>query len=240
MVPKKIIIVGASSGIGKEIALIYAKNGCRVAITGRRKNLLAELVSQFPENIIVSVYDVMQEHNEERIKELIRELGGLDLLIYNAGFGETSEALNWEIEKMTTKTNVNGFVETAVCVFDHFVRQGHGHLVAVSSVAALRGNSYAPSYSASKAFIINYMEGLRLKAWRLKVDITLTDIRPGFIDTKLAKANKRFWMALPQKAASRIIEAIEKKKRVAYITKRWWLIAVLLRIIPYSLYKRLA
>lgn len=240
MIQKKIIIVGANSGIGREIACIYAAKGCRVGITGRREKLLAELKEHFPQQIIVSCFDVMANENQEKIKQLIDELGGLDLLIYNSGYGKPSKELNYEIESTTTKTNVIGFVEIVAYAFNFFVKQGYGQIAITSSIAALRGSSRAPAYSASKAYISNYAEGLNIKAKKLKKEIIISDIKPGFINTNAAKGHGRFWTASVQKAANQIVAAIEKKKRVAYITKRWWLIAQLMKILPYNLYRRLA
>jgi short-subunit dehydrogenase len=239
MVQKRIIIVGASSGIGREIACIYASDGHKVAITGRRSHLLNELKELYPDNIATSCFDVMGTENKQKIHELIEELGGLDLLIYNSGFGDPSRELNWENENITTRTNVLGFVEIVDFAFNYFLQQGYGQIAITSSIAALRGNSWAPAYSASKAYMSVYAEGLNIKAGRLKKNIIVTDIRPGFINTKLAKGNKRFWVSDPKKAAKQIISAINKKKRVAYITKRWWLVAQILKVLPYGVYKRL-
>jgi short-subunit dehydrogenase len=86
----------------------------------------------------------------------------------------------------------------------------------------------------------NYAEGLSIKASKLNRNIHITDIKPGFIDTKMAKGNGRFWVASPAKAARQIVTAIHKKKRVAYITKRWWLIAQLMKLMPYAIYRRVA
>ena len=85
----------------------------------------------------------------------------------------------------------------------------------------------------------NYAEGLNIKAKKLGKQIIVTDIKPGFINTKPVSDYKRFWAADPKKAAGQIIEAIEKKKRVAYITKRWWLVAQVMKLIPYSIYRRI-
>lgn len=237
MKEKKIIIVGASSGIGYEIAYRYAGMGNKVGITGRRQHLLYELQEKFPVNIFVSCFDVMETNNQERIKLLIDELGGLDLLIYNSGYGDPSKELVWETENRTTKTNVNGFVEIVSYAFNYFVQKGNGQIAITSSVAALRGNSWAPSYSASKAFMSNYAEGLNIKAKRLQKDLVVTDIKPGFINTNMAKGNGRFWIATKEKAARQIMKAIEKKKRVVYITKRWWLVAQIMKLLPYSFYR---
>lgn len=239
MTQKKIIIVGASSGIGREIACRYVINNNRVGITGRRENLLNELKKKYPDQIFVSCFDVMENENQQKIQQLIQEVGGLDLLIYNSGYGDVSKDLNWEIENATTKTNVNGFVEIVSYAFNHFVEQGHGQIAITSSVAAVRGNSWAPAYSASKAFMSNYAEGLNIKAKRLQKDVTITDIRPGFVDTKMAKENGQFWVIQKEKAAEEIIRAIERKKRVAYITRRWWLVAKIMKMLPFTIYRRM-
>lgn len=239
MVRNKAIVVGASSGIGREIVCKYAEKGWKVGITGRREKLLIELKEKYPDHIITSSFDVMGQENIPNIKKLIEDLGGLDLLIYNAGYGDPSTELDWVIENATTKTNVNGFVEIVSFTFNYFVQQGYGQIALTSSIAALRGNSWAPSYSASKAFMSNYAEGLNIKAHKLKKDIVITDIKPGFIDTKMAKGNGRFWVAPTSKAVRQIISGIESRKRVVYVTKRWWLIAQLMKIIPYSIYKRI-
>ena len=237
---KKIIIIGSSSGLGKELAILYAQQNHKVAVTGRRHNLLEELKTKYPNNIIISSFDVTAGDNQKQIESLIEKLGGLDLLIYNAGYGDPSFELIPETERMTTLTNVNGFVEIVSYVFNYFVQRGHGHIALISSLSALRGNSWTPAYSASKAFMSNYAEGLSIKARKLKKDITITDIKPGFIKTKMAKGNKQFWVAPVDKAALQVINAIAKKKRIAYITKRWWLVAQIMKWLPYSIYKRMA
>lgn len=236
----KIIIVGASSGIGREMALHYASQGHQVGITGRRKELLQEVKNLFPQNIYTSCFDVTDGNASSYLQELIGHLQEIDLLIYNAGIGEPSEHLVQEAELNTTKTNVLAFVNVMCFAFNFFVEQGYGQFAVTSSIAALRGNSWTPAYSASKAFMSNYAEGLNIKAARLKKAIVVTDIKPGFIKTKMAKGPGQFWVASPQKAAKQIIAAIDKKKRVAYITRRWWLIAQVLKHLPYAVYRRIA
>lgn len=240
MVQKKAIVIGASSGIGREIACKYAERGWQVGITGRRENLLNELKEKYPQHITVASFDVLGNDNLQKLSVLIEELGGLDLLIYNAGYGHPSSHLDHETEMITTRTNVNGFVEIVGYVFNYFVQQGYGQIALTSSVAAMRGSSWAPAYSASKAFMSNYAEGLNIKAGKLKKDIVITDVRPGFINTKMAKGNKRFWISTKEKATRQIITAIDAKKRVVYITKRWWLVAQLMKLLPYALYRRIA
>ena len=97
----------------------------------------------------------------------------------------------------------------------------------------------APAYNATKAFQINYLEGLRQKASKLKMPITVTDIRPGFVNTNMAKGEGQFWVAPVGKAANQTFDAIKRKKKVAYISRRWRLVAILLKLIPGSLYARM-
>jgi short-subunit dehydrogenase len=243
---KKVIIIGATSGIGRELAKHYLKDQYMVGISGRRKELLDSLEQEFPGNIFTACFDVTGNDNIKHVNTLIGQLGGLDLLIYNSGYGEPSEKLSWEIDKQTTLTNVNGFAEIVNHVFNYFVQQDHGQIAAISSVAANRGNRWAPAYSASKAYMSVYLEGLQIKAAKMyhsshgKIDIRVTDIQPGFVKTKLSKGNGQFWVAPVDKAVKQIIKAISAKKRKAYVTKRWWLIAWIMRWLPFGIYKKIA
>lgn len=234
----KVIIVGATTGIGYELAILYAQKNWLVGATGRSKDLLQNLQQQFPENIVTECFDVTGSENIESIKNLSQQLGGLDLLVYNSGYGEVSQELNWEIDKLTTLTNVNGFIEIVNYAFNYFMVEGQGHIAATSSIAAIRGGSHAPAYNASKAFISTYMEGLYIKAAKLKLPLYVTDIQPGFVKTAMAKGDGQFWVAPAAKAASQIYKGIANKKRKIYVTKRWRVIATLMKIIPIGIYKR--
>jgi short-subunit dehydrogenase len=236
---KKIIIVGSTSGIGRRMAELYIEKGYMVGITGRRADLLEQLKQQFPNQVEYACFDVREKENTSHLHALANKLGGLDILIISAGTGETSEYLNWEIDKRTIETNVNGFVEIANWTFNFFIQQGYGRLATISSIAAIRGNSRAPAYSASKAFQSNYFEGLSIKARRTKKDISVTCIEPGFVKTKMAQSDRLFWVVPVDKAARQIIRGIEKKKRKLYISHRWWIIAKLMKWIPYWLYRKI-
>ena len=231
--------MGASSGIGKELAILYAQAGCSLGITGRRAALLDEIKNSYPGQVETAVFDVMGSDNIAHLEPLIQKLGGLDLFIYNAGYGDVSEKPDWQIDKTTILTNVNGFAEMVNYAYNYFAKQGYGQIAATSSIASLAGNHFAPAYSASKAFMSNYMEGLYLKAKKMKLQLTITDIQPGFVKTKMAKGPVRFWEATAAKAARQIMEAIESKKFRVYITKRWWLVAQLLKMLPGWLYRRI-
>jgi short-subunit dehydrogenase len=251
---QKIIIVGATSGIGREMARLYAGTGQLVGATGRRQELLYSLQLEYPNHIVTECFDATGRDTTTHLESLVRKLGGLDVLVYSAGWGELTETLDWAIDKGTVDINVNGFLETMHFGWKYFMErlavlstgdagpsaQGSGHLVTISSIASIRGNRHSPAYSASKAFQSTYFEGLHIKARRLGLPVYLTDVQPGFVDTKMAKGpGTMFWVAPPQKAARQIVRAIEKKKWRVYITRRWWIIAKLGKWLPDWIYHRL-
>lgn len=236
---QKIIIVGATSGIGQKIAELYIEQGNRLGITGRRKELLEEIKKQFPQQTETECFDVTGNNNILHLESLVSKLGGLDILIISAGMGEPSKELDPVIDKTTVDTNVKGFTEIANWAFNYFARQGYGKLALISSVAANRGGLHAPAYNASKAFQSSYAYGLALKARRINRNISVTCIEPGFVATKMAKSDKLFWVVPVDKAARQIIRAVEKRKRKAYISRRWWLVAKALRWMPHWVYRRI-
>lgn len=236
---KKVIIIGASSGIGKALAEQYAREGYTVGITGRREHLLKDIQQHFPHRIFTECFDVQANNNTTHLKSLLQKTSGMDLLIYNAGFGDPSPTLDWQIDKTTYETNVKGFIEIVNFGFNYFVQQGHGHIAATSSIAANRGNGIAPAYSASKAFMSTYMEGLLMKARKMKVNIAITDIQPGFLATKMAKAGTLFWVVPVNKAVKQIMRGICKKKWRVYISRRWWLIAKVMKWMPSVIWHKL-
>lgn len=235
---QKIVIIGASSGIGRELARRYAAAGHQVGATGRRQDLLNSLTLGYPDRICTACYDAAESGARTELAALTHRLGGLDLLIYCAGWGDLSDTLDWAIDKATVDVNINGFLPAIHFGWEHFLRQGYGHLVTISSIAANRGNRHSPAYSAAKSFQSTYFEGLYIKARRLKIPLYVTDIQPGFVDTSMAKG-PRFWVAPVGKAAAEIMGAIARQRRRAYITRRWWIIAGLFRWIPGWVYYRL-
>jgi len=236
---KRAIVIGATSGIGRELSILLAAGGYTVGITGRRLTLLDELKNQNPESFVVSAFDVTNTKAlPQNLQQLTNALQGLDLLVLSSGTGKITPSLNPGIEKYTNEVNVFGFTAVADWAINYFVKQGHGHFAAITSVAAIRGSRYAPAYNASKAYQVNYLEGLRQRLFHLKKPIYITDIRPGFVDTAMAAGNV-FWMATADKAAKQILHAIKNKRKVVYIIKRWRIIAILLRLIPGFLYERM-
>lgn len=234
---KRIIIIGATSGIGRGLAEQYAKENCLIGITGRRENLLKEICAQDKDKLSYKVCDITHTKATISLLEmLVQELGGMDLLIICAGTGELNPDLSYQIEEPTLLTNVIGFTNIADWGFRYFEQQKRGHIVTISSVGGIRGSGISPAYNATKAYQINYMEGLRQKATKSPYSIYTTDVRPGFVDTAMAKGEGLFWVTPVDKAVKQIKRAISKKKNVAYISKRWKYVAALFRILPSAIY----
>ena len=237
---KRVIIFGASSGIGRQLADIYAREGCALGLAARRLDLLEPLAQELGGKSVAMQMDVsMSEETVAKLDALIQALGGMDLLIISAGTGHINPGLEWQYESDTIDVNVRGFTALVGAAMQYFLRQGSGHLAAISSVAALRGSANSPAYNASKAFMSNYMEGLACKAKASGNRIAVTDIRPGFVDTAMAQGDGLFWVALPDKAARQIARIIARRKACGYVTKRWALVAVLLKLMPRRLYMSL-
>lgn len=237
---KKALIIGASSGIGKELAITLAKHDYEIGLMARRLDMLKSLQHEIPTKTYVEYLDISHASEAlETIQALIQKMGGLDLMIINAGIGFLNPDLDWQKEQQTLDVNVNGFCALAGLAFKYFSKQKHGHLVGISSIGSLRGNHIAPAYNASKAFMSNYLEGLRKKAFQEDLPIIVTDIKPGFVDTEMAKGNGIFWVASPQKAAEQIYSVILRQKTHAYITRRWRLIGWALTLMPDWLYFRI-
>jgi short-subunit dehydrogenase len=237
---KKAIVIGATSGIGKSISELLIQNDYAVGVTGRRLEMLISLKEKNTDKIFYCQMDVQELSSIETICDnLVNQLDGLDLIIISAGIGDENKSLDFTIENNVIKTNIQGFTCVADWAIRYFKKQGYGHLVNISSIAGLMGNGEAPSYNATKAFQINYLEGLRLNADKAGTNINVTDVRPGYVNTDMAKGEGMFWVAPVEKAAKQIFSAIKRKKKVVYITKRWRIIGFLLKIIPYSILRKL-
>lgn len=234
----KAVIIGASSGIGRELAKILAKEGYELGLVARRFDLLESLQRELPNRSFIKQIDLARPKEAmERVSFLIEEMGGVDLAVLCSGIGFIDKYFEWEKEKMTIDVNVLGFSAMANVFMKYFFLRKQGHLVGISSIAAIRGSGI---YSASKAFVSNYLEGLRHRAFKEKMNVTVTDVKPGFVDTDMAKGDNIFWMVSAKKAAAGIYRAIHKKKPHVYITARWRLIAWLLKLMPRWLYDRIS
>lgn len=236
---KKAIIIGATSGIGRALALKMARQGYVLGMTGRREALLSSLQQSISSDTYTCVMDIAKPYDAaEKLGQLIDNMEGVDTVIINSGTGHCDPEFPLRGELDTVDVNVTGFTAIANAAYRYFAKQGHGHIAATSSIMALRGGP-CPAYNASKAYMSNYLEGLCCRAHKTGVNITVTDIRPGFVDTQMAKGDGIFWLASVEKAAVQILCAVEQKKRVVYITKRWRLIAILMQVLPFRAFVRL-
>jgi short-subunit dehydrogenase len=237
---KKAIVIGASSGIGRELAKVLSGNGYAVGVMARRSLLLNELRNEIKGKLLVQEIDAADTETAMGIlASFIETMGGIELVVISAGIGDINDDLKWPLERETIRTNVTGFAALANVAIHHFINKGAGHLVCISSIAALRGGRESPAYNASKAFESNYLEGLRQKVRKLGLPITITDIKPGFVKTAMAKGDGIFWAADADTAAMQIYEAIKRRKSSAYITRRWRLVAWLIKLLPGFVYERL-
>jgi short-subunit dehydrogenase len=230
---KHAVIFGATSGIGKELAKLLIADGYKIVITGRRKEKLETIKSENPDQYIIKQHDITDVASTDILfKEIIDELKTIDLIVSSSGVGGANYNLDWEIEYNTIMTNVLGTTKVYDLAYNLFKAQGYGHLVGISSIAGVRGNRHVPCYFASKSFQNSYLESLWMKAKRSKkAHIYVTDIVPGFVETKMATGNT-FWKAPLDRATKQIYTAIKRKKKKAYITRRWRIVAILIRIMP--------
>jgi short-subunit dehydrogenase len=215
-------------------------DGYTLGLAGRRIERFDELNEKYPGRIFVSKIDVNKTGEAVKsAEELIREMDGVDLFFISSGTGDVNYELDLEKELGTVETNVSGFTAMANVAARYFDEKGSGHIAAISSIAALRGGSASPAYNASKAYQSSYLQGLRQRGVKRKIDLVVTDIMPGFVRTGMMKGDGFFWVAPVEKAALQIYRALKKKKSHVYVTKRWRLIAWLFRLLPDFIYNKM-
>lgn len=237
---KKVIIIGATSGIGREVALIYIAQGWKVGVAGRREAELKALRSAYPEQVSAQALDVTKEDAPQKLQALIEQVGGMDVFLLSSGIGKQNPTLETGLELTTAATNVEGFIRMTNAAFHYFEQQGHGHLAVISSIAGTKGLGAAPAYSATKGFQNIYMDALDQLARMKKLNIRFTDIRPGFVATPLLNNQKKYPMLMDAPiVALDIVSAIEKKKRVAIIDWKFRLLVGFWRLIPKWIWLRL-
>lgn len=235
----RIIIIGATSGIGREVAKLYIAQGWQVGIAGRRAEELESLRKEAPEQVFSEVLDVTLEDAPCRLQSLIDKVGGMDIFLLSSGIGKQNPTLTSDIELKTAATNVEGFIRLTTAAWHFFEKQGYGHIAAISSIAGVKGLGIAPAYSATKRFQNTYLDALDQLARMNKLNITFTDIRPGFVATPLLKDdNYPLLMKAPQVAQS-IVKAIQQKKRIVVIDWRYRILVFFWKLIPHWIWVRL-
>lgn len=231
----KAIIVGASSGIGLEVARLFIQRGWTVGVAARRLDLLQTIGAADVEQI-----DVTSADAPEKLMQLVDRLGGMDLFFYASGIGKQNRELTPDIELATVETNGLGFTRMIGCAYRYFAQQGRGHIAAITSIAGTKGLGPAPAYSATKAMQNVYLQALEQQANARKLDIRFTDIRPGFVDTALLSGTFHYPMMLkPQAVAREIVSAIEHHKHIRVIDWKYRVLTAVWRRIPRCIWRRI-
>lgn len=235
------IIIGASSGIGNEVARLLLQRDWHCGIAARRTEPLEQLRSEYPQLTETETIDITSEEAPERLLQLIERLGGMDLYFHASGIGKQNRDLQTDIEMRTVDTNAMGFTRMVDTAFNYLASHGGGHIAAISSIAGTKGLGPAPSYSATKAFQNTYLQALEQLANARQLNIRFTDLRPGFVDTPLLDGDNHFPMMLrPQQVAKEMVESIERRRHVRVIDWRWRIITALWRLIPRSIWRKLS
>lgn len=187
---------------------------------GRRKNLLEEISSGNPSTTLPLSVDISDcKAFESSFKEVIERFQQIDLAIICASIGDLNPSLEISQELDTLATNIVGWTNVIDTLYNYFEEQGQGHIVSITSIGGMQPTPLAPSYSASKAFQINYTKSLQAKA--KKSQLCITEIRPGLVNTRMAKGEGLFWIMPVETVSKQIIRAIEKKRKLCIVTKRW-------------------
>ena len=231
---KKAIVIGASSGIGHEVAKILMEQGWTVGVAARRLGLMQGMGAAAVEQI-----DVTSNSANEALQSLISKMGGMDLFFYASGIGKQNRELKEDIELATLQTNGVGFMRMIGEAYRYFAGQGSGHIAAITSIAGTKGLGPAPSYSATKAMQNVYLQALEQQANARGLNIRFIDIRPGFVDTALLSGDFHYPMMLkPDKVAKEIVWAINHHKHIRVIDWRYCILTALWRRIPRFLWRK--
>ena len=235
-----VIILGATSGLGRGTAELFAEAGHKVGIAGRRIDRLLETAAKYPNQVVFKVIDVIEDNFTLKIEQLIEQLGTVDLFLYSSGVGKENFNVDYDIEKWTNDVNINGFTKAICFMYDFFSKQGYGHLATISSIAGYRGIGGSSAYSASKSYQRVYFEAIANGTKKLKRSIKFTTIIPGFVDTEII-AGRNYPLTISCAKASKLIyKGLLKKQRYIYVDGKWWFISILMKLIPRCIWERLS
>lgn len=251
--------MGATSGIGQEVARLLAANGYEVGIAGRREERLVQMAQATHGIVAHRQIDVTKEDAPTELYKLIEELGGMDLYFHSSGIGWENVALDPDKELKTVETNGVGFVRMVSAAYNWFAEQKadeakqraeeaeqrasdkerKARIACITSIARTRGLGAAPAYSATKRMQAHYLECLSQQARMRHLNIGITDIRPGFVATDLI-AGSHFPLQLKAEDVARtIVRAIEQGREVVTIDWRYRLLVAAWQLIPRWLWVRL-
>ena len=238
--PKKAIVIGASSGMGREVAKLLSMQGYTVGLAARRLPLLQSLQQELPNPSHIKQLDVTATDAREKLQELIDEMGGLDLIVI-AISAYLDNRRGWTEQRRTLVTDSMAFIAMADVAFKYFIQQNSGHLVGISSTSGLRGSASSPVYSGSKACIMYYMEGMRNYMIQNNINVQVTDIIPGFVAVEhsaLGADPSAYCEITCGQAGQEILAAIKAQKKTAIIPSSIWWVAIILKYAPDWLYNR--
>jgi len=238
----KVVIVGASSGIGEAMARQLAQAGADVAIVARRESELTRLASEYPGKLRPYVHDVS---NVDEVADLFsrieRDLGPVDGLIYAAGVMPKIEEGEYAFEKDRAMVTVNllGAMAWMNQAAARFEAARAGTILGISSIAGERGRRGNPAYCTTKAALTTYLESLRNRCSRYGVNVVT--IKPGFVDTAMTRGVKGlFWLISAEKAAQTSLAlAREGSSGSAFVPSRWALVALIVRSLPSLIFRKL-
>lgn len=237
---KRAIIIGATSGIGQEVAKRLLQEGWKIGIAGRRQTALESLQRTAPQQIEIETLDVTEEEAADKLQQLIAKVGGMDLFLLSSGIGFQNMKLDMDIELNTTRTNVVGFTRMVDTAFAYFKENGGGHLAVISSIAGTKGLGVAPAYSATKRYQNTYIDALEQLSRMQNLKIRFTDIRPGFVATDLLNDGKRYPMLMKaDKVGKQIVSALKREQRVVVIDWRYRILVFFWQMIPRWIWKRM-
>jgi short-subunit dehydrogenase len=245
---KSIFITGATSGIGKAVALELAKNGFNLALTGRKidelKKIKEDLNSRYPkQKIEIKQLDVTDYESVPIIlDECIHALDGIDIVFANAGINlpERLGSGKFENSKKIIETNLIGAMATIDSAAAYFLKKGSGHIVGMGSIAAFRGLPGVPSYCASKAGIVTYLEAVQAAMHDKNIDVTI--LNPGYIDTNINnKEKRRPFVISAEKGAKIIAKLIRKRVKSSTVPVfPWNVISILIKFLPASIIAKIS
>lgn len=239
---RKIIITGGTSGIGEALTHVLASRGVKVGITGRSADKLEELSHKYPGLVFTEEMDVSKPRAVEALHTLINRMGGMDLYIHVAGIALRNPHINPESEVAVAETNAVGVARMCSAAFQYFMNTGRpGQIAAISSVAGTRGIGELAAYSASKSFVSTYLEALRQLAHSKGINLSITDIRPGWIRTPLVDPYKKYPLEMNlDEVIPKILRAIVHRKKVDIIDWRWAILCAAWRLLPSPIWERMS
>jgi len=245
--------MGASSGMGKELAQLFYDAGWNVGIAARRIDYLntwreENLSGNFPASngsqartstIHTAQIDVCSDDAPARLHDLIERMGGVDLYLHVSGVGKINQELEEDIELNTVNTNGMGFVRMVGAAYRYMAAHGGGHIAVISSIAGTKGLGPAPAYSATKSMQNIYIQSLEQLANSRKLNIKFTDLRPGFVDTPLLNGGSYPLMMNQKMVATNMFHAILRHDHVRVIDWRWSVLVALWKLVPNWIWRRI-